>query len=171
MPETTNPNNMTTEEDNSTVVINGEVLGNTQYMAQVIQNTTGADMFRIEPKTPYPTDHKILVDLVLEEQKQKARPELLNTINNLEEYDTIFVGYPNWWGDMPMILYTFFEQYDFSDKTIIAFNTHDGSGFSRTISTIQELQPNAEVVEGLSISRNQIQNAENEIVEWVNSLN
>ena len=157
MLETTNPNNMTTEEDNSTVVINGEVLGNTQYMAQVIQNTTGADMFRIEPKTPYPTDHKILVDLVLEEQKQKARPELLNTINNLEEYDTIFVGYPNWWGDMPMILYT--------------FNTHDGSGFSRTISTIQELQPNAEVVEGLSISCNQIQNAENEIVEWVNSLN
>ena len=74
MLETTNPNNMTTEEDNSTVVINGEVLGNTQYMAQVIQNTTGADMFRIEPKTPYPTDHKILVDLVLEEQKQKARP-------------------------------------------------------------------------------------------------
>ena len=171
MPETTNPNNMTTEEDNSTVVINGEVLGNTQYMAQVIQNTTGADMFSIEPKTPYPTDHKILVDLVLEEQKQKARPELLNTINNLEEYDTIFVGYPNWWGDMPMILYTFFEQYDFSDKTIIAFNTHGGSGFSRTISTIQELEPNAEVVEGLSISRNQIQNAENEIVEWVNSLN
>lgn len=96
---------------------------------------------------------------------------MLNTINNLEEYDTIFVGYPNWWGDMPMILYTFFEQYDFSDKTIIAFNTHDGSGFSRTISTIQELQPNAEVVEGLSISCNQIQNAENEIVEWVNSLN
>ena len=72
---------------------------------------------------------------------------------------------------MPMILYTFFEQYDFSDKTIIAFNTHDGSGFSRTISTIQELQPNAEVGEGLSISCNQIQNAENEIVEWVNSLN
>lgn len=171
MPETTNPNNMTTEEDNSTVVINGEVLGNTQYMAKVIQNTIGADIFRIEPKTPYPTNHETLVDLALEEQNQSARPKLLNTIDNLEEYDTIFVGYPNWWGDMPMILYTFFEQHDFSGKTIIAFNTHGGSGFSRTISTIQELEPNAKVVEGLSISRNHIQNAENDIVEWVNGLN
>lgn len=171
MPETTNPNNMTTEEDNSTVVINGEVLGNTQYMAKVIQNTIGADIFRIESKTPYPTNHETLVDLALEEQNQSARPELLNTIDNLEEYDTIFVGYPNWWGDMPMILYTFFEQHDFSSKTIIAFNTHGGSGFSRTISTIQELEPNAKVVEGLSISRNHIQNAENDIVEWVNGLN
>ena len=72
---------------------------------------------------------------------------------------------------MPMILYTFFEQHDFSSKTIIAFNTHGGSGFSRTISTIQELEPNAKVVEGLSISRNHIQNAENDIVEWVNGLN
>ena len=171
MPETTNPNNMTTEEDNSTVVINGEVLGNTQYMAQVIQNTIGADIFRIEPKTEYPTDHETLVDLALEEQNQNARPELLNTIDNLQQYDTIFVGYPNWWGDMPMIMYTFFEQHDFSDKTIIAFNTHGGSGFSRTISAIQELEPNAEVVEGLSISRNQIQNSESDIVNWVNGLN
>ena len=96
MPETTNPDNMTTEEDNSTVVINGEVLGNTQYMAQVIQNTIGADIFRIEPKTPYPTNHETLVDLALEEQNQNTRPELLNAINNLEEYDTIFIGYPTW---------------------------------------------------------------------------
>lgn len=109
--------------------------------------------------------------MALEEQNNNARPVLLSIIDNLDKYDTIFVGYPNWWGDMPMILYTFFEQHDFSDKTIIPFNTHDGSGFSRTISAIQELEPNAEVVEGLSISRNDIQYAENEIVEWVNSLN
>ena len=170
MPETTNPNDMTTEEENSTVVINGEVLGNTQYMAQIIQNTIDADIFRIEPQTAYPTDHETLVDLALEEQNQNARPELLNTIDNLDEYDTIFVCYPNWWGDMPMILYTFFEQHDFSNKTIIAFNTHGGSGFSSTISTIRRLEPDAEVVEGLSISRNHIQDAENEIVEWVNGL-
>ncbi len=171
MPETTNSNDMTTEEENSTVVINGKVLGNTQYMAQVIQNTINADIFRIEPQTAYPTDHETLVDLALEEQNQNVRPALLNTIDNLEQYDTIFVGYPNWWGDMPMILYTFFEQHDFSNKTIIAFNTHGGSGFSSTISTIRELEPDAEVVEGLSISRNHIQDAENEIVEWANGLN
>lgn len=170
MPETTDPNNMTTEEDNSVVVIDGEVLGNTQYMAYVIQETVGADIFRIEPETPYPTDHDTLVDLAKEEQNDNARPSIKDTIENFDTYENIFVGYPNWWGDMPMILYSFFDEYDFSGKTIIPFNTHGGSGFSDTISTIKELEPNAEVLDGKSISRNDIQDAEQEIVDWVNSL-
>ena len=170
IPETTNPNNMTTEEDNSVVVIDGEVLGNTQYMAYVIQDTLGADIFRIEPETPYPTDHDELVDLASEEQSNNARPAIKDTIENFDTYENIFVGYPNWWGDMPMILYSFFDEYDFSGKTIIPFNTHGGSGFSGTISTIKELEPNAEVLDGKSISRNDIQDAEQEIVDWVNSL-
>ena len=119
MPETTDPNNMTQEEDHSVVVINGEVLGNTQYVAYVIQEQTNADIFRIEPETPYPTDHDTLVDLAADEQDDNARPAIKDTIENLDQYDTIFVGYPNWWGDMPMILYTFFDTYDFSGKTII----------------------------------------------------
>ncbi len=169
-PETTDPNNMTTEEDNSTVVINGQVLGNTQYMAQVIQETAGADLFRIEPQTPYPTDHTTLVAQARTEQGNNARPAIKGSISSLSDYDTIYIGYPNWWGDMPMILYTFFETYDFSGKTIIPFNTHGGSGFSNTISTIKGLEPNAAVKDGLSISRNSIQNARQEIVDWVNSL-
>ena len=88
----------------------------------------------------------------------------------MDNYDTLSIGYPNWWGDMPMILYSFFDEYDFSGKTIIPFNTHGGSGFSGTISTIKELEPNAEVLDGKSISRNDIQDAEQEIVDWVNSL-
>ena len=171
MPETKTADNMTQEEDNSTVVIDGEVLGNTQYMAYVIQKNTGADIFRIEPKTPYPTDHDTLVDLASNEQAENARPAIKDTIENFEQYDTIFVGYPNWWGDMPMILYTFFDTYDFSGKTIIPFNTHGGSGFSDTINSIRENEPNAEVLDGLSISRNSIQDAEAEIVDWVESLN
>ena len=170
MPETTDPNNMTTEEDNSVVVIDGEVLGNTQYMAYVIQETVGADIFRIEPETPYPTDHEKLVDLAKEEQNDNARPKIKDTIASFDTYENIFVGYPNWWGDMPMILYSFFDEYDFSGKTIIPFNTHGDSGFSDTISTIKELEPNAEVLDGKSISRNDIQDAEQEIVDWVNSL-
>lgn len=170
MPETTDPNNMTEEEANSTVVIDGEVLGNTQYMAYVIQDTLGADIFRIEPETPYPTDHEVLVDLALEEQNDNARPAIKDSIENLEQYDTIFLGYPNWWGDMPMILYSFLEEYDFGGKTIIPFNTHGGSGFSNTISSIREEQPNAEVMDGLSISRNRIQDAEQDIIDWVNGL-
>lgn len=156
--------------DDSTVVIDGETLGNTQYMAYVIQETVGADIFRIEPETSYPTDHDKLVDIAREEQSNNARPAIKDTIENFDTYENIFVGYPNWWGDMPMILYSFFDEYDFSGKTIIPFNTHGGSGFSGTISTIKELEPNAEVLDGKSISRNDIQDAEQEIVDWVNSL-
>ena len=156
--------------DDSTVVIDGETLGNTQYMAYVIQETVGADIFRIEPETPYPTDHDELVDLASEEQSDNARPAIKDTIDNFDTYENIFVGYPNWWGDMQMILYSFFDEYDFSGKTIIPFNTHGGSGFSGTISTIKELEPGAEVLDGKSISRNDIQDAEQEIVDWVNSL-
>lgn len=170
MPETSNPDNMTTEEDNSTVVINGEVLGNTQYMAYVIQQTTGGDIFRIEPETPYPTDHRTLVDLAAQEQDDNARPAIAAQIENFADYDTVFVGYPNWWGDMPMIMYTFFDEYDFSGKTIILFNTHGGSGFSNTIATIQQLEPEAALLEGLTISRNDIQEAEQQIMDWVNGL-
>lgn len=156
--------------DDSTVVIDGETLGNTQYMAYVIQETVGADIFCIEPETPYPTDHDKLVDLAKEEQNDNARPKIKDMIENFDTYENIFVGYPNWWGDMPMILYSFFDEYDFSGKTIIPFNTHGGSSFSGTISTIKELEPNAEVLDGKSISRNDIQDAEQEIVDWVNSL-
>ena len=98
--------------DDSTVVIDGETLGNTQYMAYVIQETVGADIFRIEPETPYPTDHDELVDLASEEQSDNSRPAIKDTIENFDTYENIFVGYPNWWGDMPMILYSFFDEYD-----------------------------------------------------------
>ena len=169
-PETDKADNMTREEDNSTVVIDGKVLGNTQYMAQVIADNTKSDIFRIEPEKPYPTDHSTLVDLASEEKSNKARPAIKNKIEDLDKYDTVYVGYPNWWGDMPMILYTFFESYDFSGKTIITFNTHGGSGFSDTVNTIRSLEPDADVIEGLSVSRNHIQDAESEITEWIKNL-
>lgn len=170
MPETTNSNNMTTEEANSTVVINGEVLGNTQYMAQVIQRTVNADIFRIEPQNPYPTDHTTLVAQAREEQDQDARPAIKDAITDFDSYDTVFIGYPIWWSDLPQILYTFFDTYDFSGKTVIPFSTHGGSSFAGTPSTIQRLEPDAKMLDGLTISRNNIQDAEQEIVSWVNGL-
>lgn len=171
MPETADTDNMTEEEDNSAVVIDGKVLGNTQYVAYVIQENTGADLFRIEPETPYPTDHDTLVDMAAQEQDDKARPAIKDSIENLEQYDTIFVGYPNWWGDMPMILYSFFDAYDFSGKNIIPFNTHGGSGLSNTISTIAELEPDANVNEdGFTVSRNNVQDAEPDIIAWLGDL-
>lgn len=172
MPETANPDNMTQDEDQSTVVINGEVLGNTQYVAYLIQENTGGDIFRIEPQTPYPTDHDTLVDLAKSEQDEGARPELLTGLENLEQYDTVFIGYPNWWGDMPMILYTFLESYDLSGKTIIPFNTHGGSGFSNTVTTIAQLQPSATVdTNGYSVSRNNVEaEAEEDVIVWLSEL-
>lgn len=171
MPETDNPKDMTQEEENSTVVINGKVLGNTQYIAILIQKYTGGDLFRIEAKTPYPTEHRTLVDLAKEEQNRSARPALLHNVANLEKYDTVFLGYPNWWGDMPMILYTFLETHDLSGKTVIPFNTHGGSGFSRTISTIQELAPKANVItRGFTVYRDRVDRAEPDLKAWVQRM-
>lgn len=171
MPETNQAEDMNEEEENSTVIINGEVIGNTQYFANIIQEYTRGTLFRIEPEIPYPTDHDTLVDVAFAEQEENARPVLKNQIENFEQYETIFIGYPNWWGDMPMILYSFFDKYDFSGKTLIPFNTHGGSGFSDTVTSIQELESNATVLEQeLSISRNDIENAKTEIINWLDSL-
>lgn len=168
LPETDDPNNMTQEEENSAVVIDGEVLGNTQYVAYIIQENTGADIFRIEAEIPYPLDHDTLVDQAAEEQDSNARPAIADHVDNMDDYDTIFLGYPNWWGDMPMILYTFLEEYDLSGKTIVPFNTHGGSGFSNTIQTIAELQPGADVLEdGFTVSRNNVAEAESDVVAWL----
>lgn len=171
MPETTDPNNMTQEEDNSVVVIDGEVLGNTQYVAYVIQENTGADIFRIEPEIPYTTNHQDLVNLASDEKEQSARPAIKDHVDNMDKYNTIFIGYPNWWGDMPMILYTFFDEYDLSGKTVIPFNTHGGSRFSNTISTIANLEPGAEVNNnGFTVSRDNVEEAESDIVSWLEEL-
>lgn len=171
MPETDNPHNMSREEENSTVVINGKVLGNTQYVAQLIQEMTGGDIFRILPQKPYPTDHRTLVDLAREEQEQDTRPAIVGKIEAPEVYDTIFIGYPNWWGDMPMILYTFLEQYDFSGKTLIPFCTHGGSGFSRTIRTMQDKQPGATVIRnGYSLSRSRMERAPSGVAGWLKEI-
>lgn len=156
----------------SRVAVNGEVLGNNEYIAQIIQRETGGDLFSIETVQDYPTTHDPLLEFAYNEKADNARPELATQIENLDRYDVIFLGYPNWNADLPMPLYTFLEEYDFSGKTIIPFTTHGGSGFSRTIQTISDLQPNAIVIsDGLSISRNSVSGAESDVVDWVNGLN
>lgn len=155
----------------SRVVVDGEVLGNNQYIAQLIQQQIGGNLFRIETVQEYPGSHDSLLEFAYEEKAEDARPELATQIENLDSYDTIFLGYPNWNSDLPMPLYTFLEEYDFSGKTIIPFTTHGGSGFSQTIRTIQELQPEATVVEdGLSISRNSVADAQSDVANWVADL-
>lgn len=158
------------DRDNSYVEVDGERLGNTQYMAQVIQENTGADIFRIQPVTPYPTDHEELLEAAQDEIRTNARPEISGTIENFDAYEVVFVGYPNWNADMPYIMYSFFENYDFSGKTIVPFMTHGGSGFSGTQGTIAELEPDATMLDGKAISRNSIEDAEQEIIDWIDEI-
>ena len=167
VPENVDTDGIDSNSGASIVVKNKDVLGNMQYMAMTIQEAIGGELFRIETKEKYPLEHETLVNQAKEEQNEEVRPELATHIENVEQYDIIFLGYPNWWGDMPQPLYTFLEEYDFSGKTIIPFNSHGGSGFSNTIEEIKKLQPNATVKDdGLSISRNDVADSEQEITDW-----
>lgn len=143
MPETTAPNNMSQEEELSTVIIDSEVLGNTQYASYVIEQNTGADVFRIEPVTQYPLEHTELEEIAQKEQQENARPEIAGIVENI-------------------------EQYDLSGKTIVPFVTSGGSGFSDAISTIEQMEPDADVItDWLSISSNLVQDSEQEIIKWL----
>lgn len=156
----------------SRVAVDGEVLGNNEFIAQLIQQETGGDLFAIETVQEYPGTHDDLLEFAYNELTEDARPELSTQIENLDTYDTIFLGYPNWNADLPMPLYTFLEEYDLSGKTIIPFTTHGGSGFAGTIGTIEQLQPDATVVqEGLSISRNSVPDAQSDVADWISGLN
>lgn len=167
VPENVDTDGIDANSGASIVVKNKDVLGNMQYMAMTIQEAIGGELFRIETTEEYPLEHETLVNQAKEEQNEDARPELATHIENVEQYNIVFLGYPNWWGDMPQPLYTFLEEYDFSGKTIIPFNSHGGSGFSNTIEEIKKLQPNATVKDdGLSISRNDVADSEQEITDW-----
>lgn len=156
----------------SRVAADGVVLGNTEFIAMEIQKNLGGDLFAIETVQDYPKTHSPLLEFAYDEKSKNARPELSTHIKNLDGYDIIFIGFPNWNADLPMPLYTFFEEYDFSGKILIPFVTHGGSGFSSTINTIKNLEPNATVVkEGLSVSRNSVANAQADVKKWTDSLN
>lgn len=155
----------------SIVVKDGERMGNTEYVAKLIQKTIGGDLFRIETVQSYPPDHEPLVDYAEDEKSEGKRPELSSRVENFEQYETVILGFPNWWADLPMPVYTFLEEYDFGAKTIIPFVTHGGSGFSNTLRTISDLQPGAHVSENtLSLSRNSVASGEEQVTEWAKSL-
>lgn len=152
------------------VTADGKVQGNVEYFANIIADETGADMFRIETAEQYPGDHEPLVDQAAEERDSGARPELASHIENLDDYDIIFIGYPIWWYDMPMAMNTFFEEYDFGGKTIVPFSSHGGSGFSSTIEQISEYEPNAKLLDGFTVSREDVPDSDDELKAWLSGL-
>lgn len=170
VPETDSPDNMTRDEDNSVHVVDGEVLGNTQYIANLIGEKTGSDVYRLEPVDTYPTNHDDLLERAANEMEQGARPEIKDPMD-ISSYDVIYIGYPIWNADLPPIINTFLENNNFDGKTIIPFCTHGGSGISGTPATIQEMLPNANVItNGFSISRTNMDASESEVSGWLSSI-
>ena len=164
---------VSTEPENSSaksLVVYFSWSGNTENVAKSIQSQTGSDIFEIVPKTPYSTDYNTVVDDAKVEQQNNARPEISDSIEDIEDYDIIYVGFPNWWGDMPMILYTFFDTYDLSEKTVALFCTSGGSGLSNTVNEVKELEPNATVTKGLHIGSGASANPDSAVKSWLDEI-
>ena len=155
----------------SVVTVDGEAKGVSQAVAEMIAEDTGADLFSIRTSTVYPANIGELIDYASEEQDDDARPELTSSINNLDDYATVFVGFPIWWYDMPQVMYSFFDEYDFSGKTIIAFTVHNGSRLSGIPAKIAELEPDATVIsDGFTVSMQNAANAAEDVAEWLQGL-
>lgn len=154
----------------SRLISDGKVMGNTQYIASVISEATGSDLFEIKTVHTYPGSHKALIDAAKVEIDNNARPKLATHIKNLKDYEVVFVGFPNWWYDMPMPLYSFFDEYDFGGKTIIPFCTHGGSRFSDAIQTIRKLEPKASVLDGYAIPRDRVSEAKPNVLNWLKKI-
>ncbi len=148
---------------------NGNSVGTISVLANMIHDHVGGDLYSIDTAVEYPVE--TIIDFAADEQEKNARPELLNHIENFDQYDTVFIGYPTWWYDLPMVMYSFFDEYDFSGKTIIPFNTHNGSRFSGTIQTIEQLEAGANVIEnGFTVNERNVAASQGDIDNWLTEL-
>lgn len=148
--------------------------GNTEIIAEMIASKTGGDTFEIKvANDKYPKSYNSLIEYAKTEKKNNERPEIAGKAN-VADYDVIFVGYPNWWGDMPMPVYTFLESYDFSNKTVIPFGTHEGSGLASSESRIKSITKAKEVKDGLGIyghvAQNSPKEADKKVSDWLKGL-
>lgn len=156
--------------DNDILIVYFSETGNTEILAKLIQEQTGGDIFRIEPVTPYPKGDE-LFNYTKAEQDNDERPEISGSVENMEQYDTVFIGYPIWWYEVPQIIKTFLDDYDLSGKKIVPFNTHEGSRDGGTYEYIAEQEPGAEVLEGLPIRGGDMQEDQSGTVrEWLEGL-
>ena len=145
--------------------------GNTEALAKMIQAETGADIFRIETAEPYPEDYNATVDQGRAEQRENARPALKQAkVPNLADYDTVFIGVPNWWSSIPMPVATFLEANDLSGKTVAQFVTHGGGGVANCDRDLQRLCPGAKFTEVLSVGGSSARGAKEEVTEWLAAI-
>ena len=149
--------------------------GNTAIVAEIIAAELGADLYEITPADDrYPTTYDELADYAKQEQRDGARPAYVKNVPDLSRYDTVFIGAPVWWGDWPMIMYSFFEGEDLSGKTLVPFSTHEGSGLSGFDRKLASAVPGAQVLEGLAIRGQDCRNAQDDVKssvrEWLDGL-
>ena len=151
--------------------VNGEIktlaIGNTEAAAAIIQKLTGADLFKIDPKQAYAKDYNECIAQAQADQKRNARPELKTYPDSIDGYEVIYLGFPNYWGTMPMAVFTFLEHFDFTGKTIRPFCTHEGSGMGSSISDIKKLCPGAHVEQGLTIRGGRVNMSQADIKKWL----
>ena len=148
--------------------------GNTAKLAKVIAEQTGAELFEIVPVVDYPQSYDECLEVATAEQREGARPEYVGDIENWDQYDTVFIGYPIWWGEIPNIVYTFMENLDFAGKTVIPFNTHEGSGQSHSQRDIENALPDATVLQGLAVrgatAQNDADATAKAVSDWLSGL-
>lgn len=145
-------------------------VGNTAKVAAEIAKQTGADLFEIKPVKSYPANYKKCIEVAQQEKENNVRPQIATTVEHFEQYNTVYLGYPNWWGDMPMIVYTFIESQNFDGKTVIPFVTHEGSGLSGTPQKLRKALPKATVTNGIAITGSTAQNKPDEVTKKVSEL-
>lgn len=144
-------------------------VGNTEIIAEMLHNLTDAELFKLEPMQEYAWDYNECIAQAQTDQRRDARPKLKAYPKHMNEFDTVYLGFPNYWGTMPMCVFTFLEHFDFSGKTIKPFCTHEGSGFGNSISDIQRLCPTAEVRPGFDMRGAQVKKAEKNLKKWCKS--
>lgn len=142
-------------------------VGNTEVVASKIKDFTGADIFKIETVNDYPFNYRETVKVVLEEHKNNLRPKLKNKLIDTYKYDTIYLGYPNWCGTMPMAVFTFLESIDVTGKVIKPFCTHEGSGMGNSEQDLKKYFPNAIIKKGLPIRGSEVYEADEQIKNWI----
>ena len=152
--------------------LNGSIVdlpvGNTEVAAKMIQALAGGELFHIDTVKAYPADYTKATEVAQRELSQNARPALTSQVASLAGYDVVFLGYPNWWGTMPMAVWTFLEAHDFAGKTILPFCTHEGSGLGQSERDIKQLCPGAKVLRGLAIRGGSVAKADKAIAAWLN---
>ncbi len=144
--------------------------GNTREIATQIHESVGGDIFEIVTVDPYASDYDAVVEQAKQELEKGYRPALKTKVKNIESYDVVFVGYPNWWGTIPMPVATFLSEYDFSGKTIVPFCTHEGSRLGQSVADITKLCPQSTILDGLAVRGRDVKNARNEVSGWLREL-